>query len=68
MSSTDTERDDNILWEHGDSLSDDFISSLLLSKQAMTPFSSQITTPGLNSPMATITLSSQDTTGFPYIR
>ena len=36
--------------------------SPLYSKQPITP--SQIITPGLNSPMAAITLSSQDTTVF----
>ena len=64
MSSTDSERGDNILWEHGDSLFDDSICSPVFSKQATTPSSSQITTPGLNSPMDTITLSSQDSTVF----
>ena len=62
MSLRDTERDDNILWEHGDSLSDDSISSPLFSKQANTPISSQITSLGLNSSMAAIILSPQDTT------
>ena len=64
MSSTDSERSDNILWEHGDSLSNDSICSPVFSKQAVTPSASQITTPGLNSPMDTITLSSQDSTVF----
>ena len=63
MSSTDTERDHKLLWEHGDSLSDDSICSPLISKQTVTP-SSQITTPGLNSPMASVSLSPQDTTVF----
>ena len=62
MSSTYTERDDNILWENGDSLCDGSVRSPLFSKQANT--SSQITTPGLNSPMASFTLSSQYTTIF----
>ena len=64
MSSTDSERGDNILWEHGVSLFDDSICPPVFSKQAVTPSSSQITTPGLNSLMDTITLSYQDSTVF----
>ena len=64
MSSTNNERGDNIIWEHADSLSNDYICPPVFSKQANTPSSSQITTPGLNFPVATITLSSQDITVF----
>ena len=52
------------IWEHGDSLSDDSICPPAFSKQAVTPSSSHVTTPSLNSPMDAITLSSQDSTVF----
>ena len=60
MSSTHTECDDNILLlEHGESLSDDSVRLPLFSGQAVKPSFSQISTLGLNSAMASITLSSQ---------
>ena len=69
MSSSTESEHDNRLWEHGDSCSDDSTSFLMstpttLSEQAITPHSSQISTPGLNSPMSAIALSSQESTNF----
>ena len=69
MSSSTESEHNNRLWEHGDSCSDDSTSFLMsipttLSEQAMTTHSSQISTPGLNSPMSAIALSPQESTNF----
>ena len=55
--------------DNGDSCSNDSTSFLMsipitLSEQAITPHSSQISTPSLNSPMSAIALSSQESTNF----
>ena len=74
MSSTDTsitESDrEHLLWEQGDSdnsihsATSPLIEATVSSSHTAIPFHSQVTTSGLNSPMADIALSSQESTAF----